>query len=134
MQQIRTRKLVRSRTNRSAGFLQRYRASLVILKGGGEGHELPLDREKISLGRGPGVDLAIDDPTMSREHAVFELDREGYRVRDLGSTNGVVVNDIPAQAADLEHGDRIGLGEHVFQYVLEEKSRVPPIHTLPETA
>lgn len=129
-----TRKLEHGRLDRGQNFLTRYRAALVILVGGGEGSELPLEQAKISIGRGPGVDLALEDTAMSREHALIELSREGFRIRDLGSTNGVLVNDTPAAAADLCHGDRIVLGEHVFQYVVEERPRATPVHTLPDVA
>ncbi len=80
-----------------------------------------LEWDGVSLGRGPGVDIAIDDPCMSTKHAILELTREGFRIRDLGSTNGIVVNGSRVAAADLSHGDRFELGEHVFEYVQEKR-------------
>ena len=100
-------------------FFREVRALLRVLAGAGAGTDLPLDRERAILGRGPGVDLQIDDPAMSREHAAFELADTAFRMRDLGSTNGVLVNGRETLACELESGDRIEIGEHVFEYVVE---------------
>jgi pSer/pThr/pTyr-binding forkhead associated (FHA) protein len=116
-----TRKM--SRPEREA--MQALRASLVIVEGGAEGSEFALERERCVVGRGPGVDLALDDAAMSRQHAAFERGAEGWRVRDLGSTNGVRVNGAPVEVADLKHGDRVALGEHVLQYLVEVRERGP---------
>jgi pSer/pThr/pTyr-binding forkhead associated (FHA) protein len=52
----------------------------------------------------------------------FELTSEGFQVLDLGSTNGILVNDQPVDAVLLQHGDRIALGQLTFQYVVQERS------------
>jgi pSer/pThr/pTyr-binding forkhead associated (FHA) protein len=116
-----TRKIARA--DRSAAPARR--ASLVIVEGGAEGSEFELEGESCVVGRGPGVELVLDDPALSRKHAAFERTAEGHRVRDLGSTNGVRVNGAPVRAADLKHGDRIELGEHVLQYLVETRERAP---------
>ena len=120
MQDGRTRKLPRPAQEREQPeFFVVHRASLVILEGTeGVGSELPLEQEKIVVGRGPGVDLAFRDSAMSCEHAALERIDECYRVRDLASTNGV-----ETLARELEHGDHIRLGDHVFQYLVEEKEQ-----------
>ena len=41
---------------------------------------------------------------------------EGYRLRDLGSTNGTYVNDEPIRERTLEDGDRITIGETVLEF------------------
>lgn len=121
MRERATRKL--SRPGRGAQPAQR--ASLVIIEGGAEGSEFELDRERCVVGRGPGVDLALEDVAMSRQHAAFERTATGHRVCDLGSTNGVSVNGAPVAVADLKHGDRVQLGEHVLQYLVETRERSP---------
>lgn len=113
-----------------ADFLATRRATLVVLSGEDAGSEFELDQPKISLGRGPGVDLAFEDSSMSREHAVFEYSDGGFRVRDLGSTNGTHLNDTPVKAGDLAHGDRLRLGEHVFQFLLEDVAPTPKTYVL----
>jgi len=126
MQDGNTRKITRSEGSRETqDFFRRHRASLVTLSGATAGNEYTLDSVKVVVGRGPEANLRFDDSAMSREHAVFELTEEGFRVRDLGSTNGISVNGNPTLIADLDHGDRIALGEHTFQYILEDCSRNP---------
>ncbi|MCH9688429.1 MAG: FHA domain-containing protein [Deltaproteobacteria bacterium] len=43
---------------------------------------------RVVVGRAPQCDLTVDDPSLSRRHAVLELDDQGARVTDLGSSNG----------------------------------------------
>ena len=114
-----------------SAFLARVRVTIVQVSGGAAGSEHRLMSARLTLGRGPDVDLAFDDPAMSREHAALELADEAYRLLDLGSTNGVLVNGAPVTAADLKHGDRFQLGDHVFQYVLEETEHAPPEFSVP---
>jgi pSer/pThr/pTyr-binding forkhead associated (FHA) protein len=126
-----TRELSRSGEGSNA-FVENFRVTLVIVSGGAEGTEFELVGNTVLVGRGPGVDFAIDDASMSQEHAAFELARDGYRIRDLNSTNGTRVNGETSGVADLKHGDRIELGEHVFQYVVEPLERGPRVFSVPE--
>ena len=115
-----------------ARFLAEIRVSLVILEGGVVGAEHEIERSSTRIGRGPDVDLAFPDPAMSKEHAGLEWAGSGLRLRDLGSMNGVRVNGTQVQVAELEHGDRFQLGEHVFQLVLEKRRREPRAYVLPD--
>jgi pSer/pThr/pTyr-binding forkhead associated (FHA) protein len=115
-----------------AGFLERYEPTLVIVRGSGAGRELPLDRDKLVLGRGPEADLSFDDDEMSKQHAAVEFAGEGFRVCDLGSTNGTFVNGKPVHARDLASGDRIELGRHLFQLRLEERPHHPRVYCVPD--
>ena len=44
------------------------------------------------VGRGEGCQLVLDDPLISRRHACFVVDDREVTLKDLGSTNGVLVN------------------------------------------
>lgn len=123
MQDGHTRKIARSEVAQSL-FMARNRASLVVVEGPAAGTEYVLESPKISLGRGPDVDIVLQDDAMSRQHAALELSSDGFRVRDLGSTNGITVNGSQVSGADLKHGDRIALGEHTLQYILESRTSV----------
>jgi hypothetical protein len=127
----------RKRTAETSGrdveeFFSRYCATIVIIEGGAAGTEYPLDRTQLTMGRGPGVDLAFDDPAMSREHAALELVPGAFRIRDLGSTNGLLMNGSPCEIAKLKHGDRFQIGDYRFQYLLEEREQGPRAYELPE--
>ncbi len=106
-------------------FLATHRATLIVLEGASAGAEHEILENGVTIGRGPGVDIPVSDPAMSKVHAAFEPGERGVRVRDMGSTNGIAVNGSRVDAADLKHGDRIEIGAHVFQFVLESSDRVP---------
>ena len=108
-------------------FLNRFSVRVVVLSGPAAGQEIPVDRACTSFGRGPGVDVAFDDATMSRQHAAVEFSNGSFRIRDLGSTNGMTVNSSPVQAANLDHGDRFELGALQFQLVIDESE--PAVET-----
>jgi len=128
-----TRKLRSTRADHSlASFRAGHRAALVVLSGPAAGNEHELDREKLSIGRGPGVDLAFEDASMSREHAVLEFSDDGFRIRDLASTNGVAHNGETVQVASLVHGDRLQLGEHRFQYICDDIPVAPETYVVEE--
>jgi pSer/pThr/pTyr-binding forkhead associated (FHA) protein len=129
-----TRKINRP-TNASSTqeFFSHNEVTIVMLSGEAVGSEFCLDREEVILGRGPGVDLNFDDPAMSRAHVAFELTGEGFRVRDMASTNGLFLNGTRVQAAELKHGDRLELGEHIFQYIVSERE-VAPTYVLTDEA
>jgi pSer/pThr/pTyr-binding forkhead associated (FHA) protein len=133
MRDGRTRKLAsQAEGDGFASHCERWRAAIVVVEGGEAGAEFDLDRERITLGRGPGVELAFADDAMSRQHAALEFADGSFRIRDLGSMNGLRLNGAQVQAADLAHGDRFQLGEHVFRFLLEERRREPRTWVLPE--
>jgi pSer/pThr/pTyr-binding forkhead associated (FHA) protein len=113
-------------------FLERFDATLVVERGAIAGDEHLLDRPKLVLGRGEGADLHFDDSEMSSQHALIEFTGEGFRVCDLGSTNGIRVNGAPVQARDLEPGDRLEVGQHVFRFRLEALEPAPRVYCIPE--
>lgn len=113
-------------------FLARWEATLVVERGSAAGTEYPLQQPKVVLGRGQGADLRFEDTEMSAEHAVVEFTGEGFRVCDLGSTNGTRVNGEAVNACDLETGDRLELGRYALRLRIEPRSRAPRVYCLPD--
>jgi len=113
-----------------AEFLARYETKLRLASGQGAGMSVRMDRERTIVGRGPGVDRAFDDPSMSRQHAAIEFCGTGFRIRDLGSTNGIVVNGSPVQTAELHHGDTVEIGGQRFVVAVEERDREPETYEI----
>lgn len=68
--------------------------------------------QQLRIGRHPANDLVLDGPDVSRFHALIEWDLAEDRphVRDLGSSNGTLVNGVPVERRHLTAGDRIGVG------------------------
>ena len=85
--------------------------TLRVLGGFFDGLEVPLDREWFVIGRGREADLILAEPTISRTHAAIGFDREGCFVRDLGSTNGSMVNGQPRLESKVANGDEIQMGK-----------------------
>ena len=75
------------------------------------GETIPLRGDTTTIGRGLGVDVRLDDPSVSRLHA--EIVRRGpyYFVADLGlSRNGTRVNGRPVARRVLDDGDVLSFG------------------------
>ena len=128
----RTRKVELHEVGRKASFLVTHNAAIVVAAGPLGGTEHLLQKERVTLGRGPGVDVLLDDASVSQQHAAFELAAAGFRIRDLGSTNGVRVNGSRVAAADLKHGDKLEIGALSFRYVVEARKAGSPVHHLNE--
>jgi predicted component of type VI protein secretion system len=129
MKDGRTRR-VATRPESEDGFLATHEVSLMVASGPLAGSEMMIEQTRVVLGRGSSADVVLDDASVSSEHAVLELFDGGYRLRDLGSTNGVRVNGASVSVADLKHGDRIELGSLLLRYVVAGRENVPPTHVL----
>ena len=112
-------------------FLRQWQATLVLVSGDGAGSEYLLDVPSQVIGRGDSAKLQFHDASLSSEHASIEFVDEGFRLRDLGSMNGTVVNGADVMACELKNGDELRLGALVFRYVLDERSRGPRTYQVP---
>ena len=86
-------------------------ALLVVLRGPNTGARFLLDDDEVSSGRHPDSDIFLDDVTVSRKHAVFVQESDGYAVRDVGSLNGTYVNRELVDHAGLRTGDEVQIGK-----------------------
>lgn len=75
---------------------------------------LELDGARLTIGRDPSNLAALRDKLASRFHCVVERLPNGYRLRDLGSRNGTLVNDRRVEFAKLRAGDVITVGHTRF--------------------
>ncbi len=63
------------------------------------------------VGRDPGADVWIDDPSVSRRHACVRVTAAGMTIEDLNSKNGTFLRDRPvASAVALTSGDGVRFG------------------------
>ena len=73
--------------------------------------DLELARPEFAVGRSSECDLALDDPLVSRRHAVFRMEGDVVSVEDLKSRNGILVNGAKVTAKTrLKHLDRVTVG------------------------
>ena len=67
-------------------------------------------QSRIVVGRAREADYQVDDPNVSRKHAVLYWEGDQVFVKDLGSTNGTYVNGRPVTAGGLVDGDVLSVG------------------------
>jgi hypothetical protein len=78
---------------------------------------LPLMREWTKIGRSLTADIRLDDPTVSRRHALICRQSDGVRVLDDRSLNGVFLNGERSEWAPLEDGDELMIGRYRLFFV-----------------
>ena len=87
-------------------------ARLIIRLGSQPEQQYPISQEITIVGREAINDLVVNDPEVSRRHCRLMLDKGGYLIEDLGSTNGTFVNGQRVTSpVPLYHGDTIELGK-----------------------
>jgi pSer/pThr/pTyr-binding forkhead associated (FHA) protein len=96
-------------------------ATLVIRSGGGRaGEAFNVAGERMTIGRSPDAEVFLDDVTVSRNHALLVLRRDGLYIDDLGSLNGTYVNRRRIESHRLQNGDELQVGKYKLTY-LEER-------------
>ncbi|MFZ0325514.1 MAG: FHA domain-containing protein [Actinomycetes bacterium] len=98
-----------------AGVLDRLAAGtalLVVKRGPSSGARFLLDADVTTAGRHPESDIFLDDITVSRRHAEFRRDAEGFRVVDVGSLNGTYVNRARVDDVRLINADEVQVGKY----------------------
>lgn len=91
---------------------------LVVLDEAGKPAEkISITRQPIVIGRMSSNDVVLADANVSRRHAELKQDGGRWVLRDLGSTNGTVVNGKLAGEHELKDGDHLtfGTSELVFK-------------------
>jgi adenylate cyclase len=71
---------------------------------------IPLEGTEVLVGRGSDNDLVLPDYSVSRRHAALRLEGETWTVVDLRSTNGVLLNRVKVDRAQVHPGDRLKIG------------------------
>jgi SARP family transcriptional regulator, regulator of embCAB operon len=85
----------------------------------GAGRCHPLRGAATRIGRLPDNDIVVDDPTVSRYHAIIVDTGNSFVVTDLRSANGVHLADSRIRgSATLTDGDRIRVSDHEFTFVI----------------
>ncbi|HJT62972.1 MAG TPA: FHA domain-containing protein, partial [Burkholderiales bacterium] len=79
--------------------------------------EIPLTKERTTIGRKPHNDIQIDNLAVSGEHAVIVTILNDSFLEDLGSTNGTVVNGNPIKKHFLQNNDVVELGKYKLKFI-----------------
>ena len=91
---------------------------LAVVAGPHRGSEFAFDgRDTFLVGRTPDchLQLSYDDPYVARRQFLLEINPPRCRLTDLDSRNGTFLNGARVKMAELADGDRIAIGQTVFQ-------------------
>jgi pSer/pThr/pTyr-binding forkhead associated (FHA) protein len=86
---------------------------LVAIDGG---PDIPLDRPMVMVGRHPACDVRLDSPRVSWRHCCMHLQEGSVMVRDLGSTNGIRINNTRVERGRLRPGDQLSIAHRRYRF------------------
>jgi hypothetical protein len=86
--------------------------------------DIPLDQERITIGRRADNDVCLPNLAVSGEHAAVVTILDDSFLEDLGSTNGTLVNGNAIVKHFLRDRDEVDVGRHKFVYYADESERV----------
>jgi diguanylate cyclase (GGDEF)-like protein len=92
-------------------------AYLIIIYGDDLGRRIALGESTIEAGRSTACGIPVDQESVSRHHARIWWTGSGYKVKDLGSTNGTYVNDELITEKQLTDGDQIKIGRTILKFM-----------------
>jgi len=105
-------------------------AKVLVFRGRRKEASYDLKKREIIVGRGDDADVRVDNPLVSRRHALLSFRESEWRVADLDSPNGVYVNGAKVSDHVLQVGDRIELGQHVVVFAGAGESKWDDVDTV----
>lgn len=99
-------------------------AKVILSLEGSVIREIPLDKERVTIGRRPHNDIQIENLAVSSEHARIVTILNDSFLEDLGSTNGTLVNGNPVKKHILQSNDVIEIGKYKLKFVAEAGAAV----------
>ena len=100
---------------------------LVLLLADGTTLDVPLDQERLVIGRRADNDVCLPHPAVSGEHAAVVTILADSFLEDLGSTNGTLVNGKAIVKHFLRDNDQIDIGRQRLVFVSNDSVRVDPL-------
>ena len=91
---------------------------LLVKRGPNAGSRYGLEAHVTRAGRHPESDIFLDDITVSRRHAEFLRNADGYVVKDVGSLNGTYLNRERIEQAPLSAGDEVQIGKFKLVFIV----------------
>ena len=108
---------------------KKVKVSITVIEGKDKGNSFDIVKKAV-IGRTSG-DIVIDDPKISRKHAEIIIQNGKVTIKDLGSTNGVIVNDVKVDESELSNLDEITLGFTKVSVRTEEKTLLNDQRNIP---
>jgi pSer/pThr/pTyr-binding forkhead associated (FHA) protein len=107
---------------------------LTIRTEAGESISHDLVEETYTIGRSPDNSIQLDDTSVSGRHAELAVVAESCYLKDLGSTNGTLVNGQAVTGVQLRAGDKIRFGKVEACFECEPSTAAEPLPHLEEVA
>jgi len=102
------------------GRLHQFR--MRVTQGPDAGREAVSDGPELAVGTAATNQLVLTDPTVSRNHLAVRCTEYGYWVRDLGSTNGILLGPQLVRVAAIGDGAELAIGDTRLRFeVLDEE-------------
>lgn len=101
--------------------------NLRVLAGDDKDKKFEVSEEKTVIGTHPSASIILKDPTVSRFHCEIRCDDQGIVVRDLGSRNQTLVNDVPVIHAFLPQGCTLTLGRTSLRFESSDERVTVPV-------
>ena len=94
---------------------------LKVLQGKPHGFCLRFAKGEFIFGRGPECHIRPNSEWVSRQHCILKVEDHEVSLRDLGSSNGTLVNgQLITEKRCLKDGDRLQLGPLVLQLLISD--------------
>jgi hypothetical protein len=97
-------------------------AKLILSMDGLVLKEIPLSKERTTIGRKAHNDIQIDNLAVSGEHAALQLVGADVFIEDLNSTNGTYINGKAVKKQMLVHNDTVEVGKYKIKYHADQGS------------
>lgn len=101
-------------------------SKLVLFLADGTTLDVPLKRERMTIGRRADNDICLPNLAVSGEHAAIVTILADSFLEDLGSTNGTLVNGAPISKHFLRDCDQIDVGRHILVFCVDEDAVLAP--------
>ncbi|OGV58679.1 MAG: hypothetical protein A2283_02575 [Lentisphaerae bacterium RIFOXYA12_FULL_48_11] len=88
---------------------------LIFITGNLKGQKVTVDNKPMTIGRDPECEIRIIDSEAASKHAILEHNTlTGLHIKDMGSMNKMLVNNLEIKEAHLKHGDIVEIGRTRF--------------------
>jgi hypothetical protein len=104
----------------SGGLAPGKKYALVVVQGGSPGRVIPIEKPRVILGRA-NCDIVLEDPELSRQHALIAINGTSVRLEDLKSTNGTFVGGERVDEAELSDRSEFRIGVHELVFVMRDE-------------
>ncbi len=91
---------------------------LIIFKDGDE-RRVPIDRERIVLGRDPGCDVVLTDESVSRRHAAVHFKHDAVYIENISATGRVLRDGEAVEYVELSESDEVSVGSFSISWAIE---------------